>query len=84
MDGQCHNVANLGLRSRVTSWAGGVEDDLDPVKFSSQAGQAKVSEGREDWSLLLELNLWNVITMRPGRDNRLGNLLFSRTHARVP
>ena len=52
-----------------------------PGKYSSQAGQAKVSEGREDWSLLLELNLRNVITMRPGRDIRLGNVLCSRTHA---
>ena len=64
----------------MTSWAR-VEDDLEfaePGKYSSQAGQAKVSEGREDWSLLLELNHWNVM-MRPERDNRLGNVL--RTHA---
>ena len=31
----------------------------EPGKYSSQARQAKVSEGREDWSLLLELNLRN-------------------------
>ena len=81
-----HNAVNLGLCSRATPWARCVQDDLEfakPGKYSSQAGQAKVSdrEGREDWSLLLELNLWNVITMRPGRDIRLGNVLGSRTHA---
>ena len=49
---------NFGLRTRVTPCAS-VEDDLElaePGKYSSQAGQAKVSEGREDWSLLLELH----------------------------
>ena len=44
-------LVNLGLWSRVTPWAS-VEDDLEfakPGKYSSaQAGQAKVSEGRED------------------------------------
>ena len=70
----------------MTPW-GGVENDLEfaePGKYSSQARQAKVSEGREDWSLLLELNLWKVMTMRPGsgRDSRLGNVLCSCTHAR--
>ena len=72
-DGQ-HNAVNFGLWSRVTPWARCVEDDLEFAKlgkYSSQAGQAKVSEGREDWSLLLELKLRNVITMRPGRDIRL-------------
>ena len=69
----------------MTPWAC-VDDDLEfakPGKYSSQAGQAKVSEGREDW-ILLELNLWNVITMRPGRDNCLGNVLCSRTHSHMP
>ena len=78
-----YNAGNLGLRTRVTPWAC-VETDLEfaePGKHSSQAGQAKVSEGRENWSLL-ELNLWNVMTMRPGRNNRLGNILCSCTHAR--
>ena len=36
----------------------------EPGKCSSQAGQAKVSEGREVWSQLLELNLRNVISHR--------------------
>ena len=67
----------------MTPWAS-VDDDLEfaePSKHSSQAGQAKVSEGREEWSLLL-LNLRKVITMRLGRDNRRENVLCSRTHAR--
>ena len=50
-DGQ-FNAINLGLWSRVTPWVS-VEDDLEcakPGKYSSrsQAGQAKVSEGRKD------------------------------------
>ena len=52
----------------------------EPGKHSSQAGQAEVCEDCEDWSLLLELNLWNAITMRPGRDNRLDNCVLARTH----
>ena len=51
IDGQ-YKAVNLGLWSRVTPWAS-VEDDLEfakPGKYSSrsQAGQAKVFEGRED------------------------------------
>ena len=49
VDGQ-YNAVNLGLWSRVTPWAY-VEDDLEfakPGKYSSQAGQAKVCEGRKD------------------------------------
>ena len=51
VDGQ-YNAVNLGLWSRVTPWAS-VEDDLEfakPGEYSSrsQAGQAKVSEGRKD------------------------------------
>ena len=75
VDGQ-YNAVNLGLWSRVTQWAGAAK----PGKYPSQAGQVKVCEGCED-GILLELNPWNVITMRPGRDNRLGNVLCSRTHA---
>ena len=82
-DGQ-YDAVNLRLRTGVTPWASAVEDDLEfaePGNYSSQAGQAKVSEGREDWGLLLEL-FWNVITMRPGRDNRLAtHCVLARTHA---
>ena len=51
VDGQ-HNAVNLGLWSRVPPRAC-VEDDLEFAKpgkyvYSSQAGQAKVCEGRED------------------------------------
>ena len=48
VDGQ-YNAVNPGLRTRVTPWSG-IEDKLEfaePGKYSSQAGQAKVSEGRE-------------------------------------
>ena len=50
-DGQ-YNAVNLDLWSRMTPWAS-VKDDVvfaKPGKYSSrsQAGQAKVSEGRED------------------------------------
>ena len=70
----------------MTPWAS-VEDDLEfaePGKYSSQSqtGQAKIFKGREDWSLLLELNLWNVLMMRPRRDNRRGNVLCSCMHTR--
>ena len=81
-DGQ-YSAINLGLRTRVTSCAS-VEDDLEftvPGKYLSQAGQAKFSESREDWSLLLELNHWNVM-MRPGSYTESSG---QRTaHARTP
>ena len=39
----------------MTPWASAVEDDLEfaePGNFSSQAGQEKVSGGRENWGML--------------------------------
>ena len=85
IDGQC-NAVNLGLRTSDTV---GYRRRRLGVCRTRQIGvsgvssrQANVSVGREDWSILIELWQWSVITMRPGRDDRLGNILCSRVHAR--
>ena len=82
-DGQ-YNAVNLSLRTRVTPWHRrrlGICRTRQ-ILVSCRTSLWKVAEGRKDRSLLLELNLWNVMTMRPGRDNHLGNVLCSCTHAR--
>ena len=64
-------------------WAN-VEDDLEfaePGKYSSQVGQANVFEGREDWSLLLELNLRNDHNNETWKGIVWAKYLCSRTHA---
>ena len=79
-----YNAVNLSVRTGVTPWHRGRLGicRIRQILVSCRTNLWKVSEGRKDWSLLLELNLWNVMTMRSGRDNRLGNVLCSCTHAR--
>ena len=65
----------------MTLWAGGVEDDLDPVKDSPQAGQAKVSEGCEDRSILLEPERHNDETWKGQSFEQRTVFLLACTHA---
>ena len=77
-----HNAVNLGLWSRVTPWASWRRGRLGVCQnpANTRLRPDKQMSPRVA-SLLLELNLRNVMTMRPGRDIRLGKALSSRTHA---
>ena len=83
VDGQ-HNAVNLGLWSSVTPWACWRRGRLGVCKTRQILVSGRTSKrlrGSRGLESSSSTQPPERITMRPGMDNRQGNVLCSRTHA---